>query len=88
MANELHTLTDGSKILLTTMIFESEYENVGTQMNDDLRKFSSKERGHLTDLKKKGFVRTMDDPNVPGYLWVIFEEKCREVYNIIKGITS
>jgi len=76
-------LTPMSAALLVKIISEAEYENRDTEMKDALVKFTSQERGNLVDLKKKGFVETMQDEG--GYIWCILQEPARPLY---EGLTQ
>jgi hypothetical protein len=79
-------LTPASAALLVKMINEAEYESPEEGgMSDALMAFTSAERGNLSDLKKKGIVTTLNDEETPGYIWVIFEEPARPIYQALKG---
>ena len=41
---------------------------------------SPAENGHLTDLKKKGYVTTEQDYDDPSLSWVIFTDKTRATF--------
>lgn len=76
-------LTAASAALLIKIIKEAEYESAN-DMDDALMSFSAEERGNLTDLKKRGFVKTMADADTPNYTWCMLQEPAREIYNAIR----
>lgn len=77
------TLTSKSAELLTRLINEAEYEGADG-MDEALTKFTNEERGNLVDLKKKGFVETVEEEG--GSYWVIFQEPARPLYDAMKGM--
>ena len=76
------TLTEKTTALLIRLIKEAEYEGENG-MNETLTEFTSQERGNLADLKKKGYVETLEDDG--GFFWVIFQEPARSLYDAIKS---
>ena len=76
-------LTNGSAKLLARLIAEADYESSDSSMLEALTDFNSNERGNLTDLKKKGFLETVEDDG--GFFWVIFKDPAKPLYDAIKG---
>ena len=77
----MNDLTLNSKALLFRLIAVADYENDETGMQDALVTLSKEEKGNLTDLKKKGYLTTLEEG--PKKIWIIFEEKAREAYGMI-----
>jgi Cys-tRNA synthase (O-phospho-L-seryl-tRNA:Cys-tRNA synthase) len=78
----MEKLTPASAALLVKIIQSAEYEN-GSEMMEALMKFTKEERGNLTDLKKKGFVTTAFDSDVPDYIWCTLQESSRPLYEAL-----
>lgn len=76
-------LSPQSAELLIRLIKEADFEGENG-MDEALTKFSSQERGNLADLKKKGFVETLEEGG--GSYWVIFLEPALPLYNAVKGV--
>lgn len=78
----IQNLSEKSKMLLVKMIGAADFESEN-DMDEALMKFTPEERGNLTDLKKKGLVKTCEDDG--DYVWVIFQKPALPLYKIIKG---
>ena len=88
--NVFKDLTPASAALYIRLVQEAEYEDYdgGDSFQLALSKFTSSQRGNLTDLKRKGLVETFADPDLhDNYLWVKFTnvEVARHVEAILKG---
>lgn len=70
------------------MLCEADYENYYGDFNMALMDFTSAERGNLSDLKKKGLVKTYRDEDTPNYSWVEFidEEVAKQVQALLEEV--
>jgi len=77
----MKSLTPSSAALLGKCIAAAEFEG-DNGMDEALMNFTAEERGNLSDLKRKGFVKTCEEDQ--GQHWVIFTEKARPYYDALK----